>query len=117
MAASLEHRRLAIVAALRAVMAEPLPNGPRPADTPVAISDTPQRRSLRDVLVAEIDWDEPERLEVLDDVDRSREDLTSPDDLSTLEDLDDDWEAPSVPPLETAGSMSRVASLALFGHA
>lgn len=93
-------------------MAEPLPHGPRPTDTPVATRDaSPQRRSLREVLVADIDWDEPERLEILDDVDHS------PDDLSNLEDIDGDWDAPSVPPLEAVGSMSRDASMALFGHA
>jgi hypothetical protein len=111
MATSLEHRRQAIAAALRAVMAEPIPTPPALAGPPVATAVLPERPSLRDTLAAQIDWDEPEHLEALDDLDRS------PDDLSSLEDFDTEGEAPSVPPLEVPGSMSRVASMALFGHA
>jgi hypothetical protein len=116
MAASLEHRRLAIAAALRAAMAEPAPiDMIEPVVETVSFDPTPatrqpQRRSLRDALTAEIDWDEPEHVDVLE-LDRS------PDDLSGLEELGEDWVTPSVPPLEAPGSMSRVASLALFGHA
>ena len=142
MTADLEFRRQAIVEALRAVMAEPFPDRaapPRPAmvtpepayraatrtaepprapavetttdpittaePDPVDTSESaaaepfPASRNtippLREALAAHIDWDE----------------------VDQLEELDDDWEAPSIPPLETAGGMSRAASLALFGHA
>jgi hypothetical protein len=111
MATSLEHRRQAIAAALRAVMAEPLPTPPAPTEPLVTVAALPERPSLRDTLAAQIDWDEPEHLEALDDLDRS------PDDLSSLEDFDGASEATSVPPLEVSGSMSRAASMALFGHA
>jgi hypothetical protein len=119
MAAPLEARRLAIAAALRAVMAEPLAtsSGSAEADVETVLFDAestpeaPHRPSLREALAAEIDWDEPEHREALGELDRS------PEDLSSLGDFDDDWAGPSVPPLEVTGSMSRVASMALFGHA
>jgi hypothetical protein len=109
MLANLELRRRAIADALRAVMAEPLPLRTVPtlaqgpliyAPTPVAAPDraaavepapiVAERGSVREALASQIDWDE---------------------------DVDTEAEGPSVPPLETVGSMSRVASLALFGHA
>lgn len=134
MAPHLEQRRQAIAAALRAVMAEPLPRKrpvvadrapvaepppprtlptlaaqppvaelPRPwvqpivaAQPPVAAPPPriglPEMLSVREALAASIEWDE-------------------------VEDLTEDGEVPSVPPLEVAGSMSRAASVALFGHA
>jgi len=109
MPANLELRRRAIADALRAVMTEPLPLPSVPkvdqgpliyAPTPVSAPDRAaavepatigaKRGSVREALVSQIDWDE---------------------------EVDSDAEGPSVPPLETVGSMSRVASLALFGHA
>jgi hypothetical protein len=139
MTADLELRRQAIAEALRAVMAEPFPDRtapsqpaaapesaqpanptPRPALVivaglePATASDpehvaphgpdpdpviepepTATPPTLRAALSAQIDWAEVEE----------------------LEDLDEDWESPSVPPLETTGPMSRTASMALFGHA
>lgn len=124
MTADLELRRQAIAEALRAVMAESFPGRAAPSQ-PVAAAPEPARpanpprptlvvatpapgpepiveparlvspRPLREALSAQIDWDEVEE----------------------LDELDEDWESPSVPPLETAGSMSQTASMALFGHA
>lgn len=103
MGRNLEQRRRAIAAALRAVMAEPLPAPPASAPTVVAPTVetvefhappepdhmSADRPSLRDALTADVDWGEDA----------------------------EDWESPSVPPIDTAGSMSEVASMALFGHA
>jgi hypothetical protein len=121
MATSLEHRRQAIAAALRAAMTEP-PNAVEPVVETVNFdagrtAEPGQRQSLREALTAAIDWDEPEQSEALGELDRSPDDLSSLDGLSRHEDIDDDWVTPSVPPLEVSGSMSSVASLALFGHA
>jgi hypothetical protein len=137
MTAHLERRRQAIAEALRAIMAEPFPdrtaptppvaalsratsppNGtvapaatvPPPATldpvAPVAsaapaippaarVADDRAAPPLREALAAHIDWDHVEE----------------------LEDLDEDWESPAIPPLEPVGGMSRTASMALFGHA
>jgi hypothetical protein len=95
MVTDLERRRQAIADALRAVMAEPLP-GPKPAATLPARIATPMTISellpVRETLAASIEWDEFECLTEADD-------------------------SVAVPPLEVAGSMSRAASVALFGHA
>jgi hypothetical protein len=128
MATNLEARRQAIVAALRAVMAEPLPQASAPlhpatrAETVTAPDNATAPEPLleptepvghehppplRQALAAEIVWDEVEDLGPLDPAEG----------LDDVETYDDDWAAPSVPPLETAGSMSRAASMALFGHA
>jgi hypothetical protein len=77
MPTDLEQRRLAIVEALRAIMAEPLPTRQQ-ADEESSPAD---------------DWDEWDE-----------------EDFQPLEDS-------FVPPMESAGTMSRMASLALFGHA
>jgi hypothetical protein len=74
MSSDLEARRRAIADALRAVMAEPMPE---PAEQPTV--------EMRPELFLVPARGEP-----------------------------DDW---LVPPMETVGSMSRTASLALFGHA
>jgi hypothetical protein len=99
MVTDLERRRLAIADALRAVMAEPLPE-PLPEFTPAVTAPTriatPMTISellpARETLAASIEWDEFEGLTEADD-------------------------PVAVPPLEVAGSMSRAASVALFGHA
>jgi hypothetical protein len=98
MTTDLEQRRLAIAEALRAIMAEPLPEhqqptgttdqlaGPEPAAaTAPAVEDTPPSGEWNDD-----EWDD--------------------EDFEPLEDA-------MVPPLESVGTMSRMASLALFGHA
>jgi hypothetical protein len=133
MTADLERRRQAIAEALRAVMAEPFPDRTAPAPsvaapsratsppagavatlattappatkTPAAavtsatlavpVSNRGAAPPLREALTAHIDWDNVE----------------------DLEDLDEDWESPTIPPLEPVGGMSRTASMALFGHA
>jgi hypothetical protein len=119
MLTDLERRRQAIAAALRAVMAEPHPRqtprvatpprrglgtqppftaAPTPAvvtgrvATPTASTAASELPTVREALTSQIEWDE-------------------------FEDLDDEGETPVVPPLEVAGSMSRAASVALFGHA
>jgi hypothetical protein len=128
MATNLEARRQAVAAALRAVMAEPLPPASAPlhpatpaepvtahvpltAPEPTLPPAEPVVREhpppLRQALAAEIVWDEVDDLGPLDPAEG----------LDHVEGYDDDWEAPSVPPLETAGTMSRAASVALFGHA
>jgi len=96
----LERRRLAIVEALRAVMAEPLsthtttePAQPEPIQPESApVGRPPGWLAPMDELDDSTEWDE--EWEELDDPDR-----------------------PVVPPLEAAGAMSSRASLALFGHA
>jgi hypothetical protein len=138
MTADLERRRQAIAEALRAIMAEPFPDRTAPspqaaAAPPAARSvDPPPRRAL--VVVTEPDpvtVDPPPGTPDADPEPRVEPaPLTSPPPLRAalsahidwaeveeLEDLDEDWEAPSVPPLETTGGMSRTASMALFGHA
>jgi hypothetical protein len=122
MQTDLERRRQAIAAALRAVMAEPLPHskpavagpplrglGARPLFTEAATRTVMTARvamsaastaaselpTFREALTSQIEWDE----------------------FDELPELADDAETPSVPPLEVAGSMSRAASVALFGHA
>jgi hypothetical protein len=128
MATNLEARRQAIAAALRAVMAEPLPPASAPlhpatpaesvtAHHTITASEPPLTPAepvglehpppLRQALVAGIDWDEADDLAP----------LAPAEGLDDVESYDDDWEAPSVPPLESAGTMSRAASVALFGHA
>jgi hypothetical protein len=92
MANDLEQRRRAIADALREIMAEPLPaRPPTPVDAPdesaVPVPQTSMATS--DQAVTE-EWDTAE--------------------------LTERGEA-MVPPLESVGSMSRTASLALFGHA
>jgi hypothetical protein len=133
MTAHLERRRQAIAEALRAIMAEPFPDRTAPSPSVAALSratspptgtvvpaaTVPPRATvdpvapaarvtapaarvaadaappLREALAAHIDWDAVE----------------------DMEDLDEDWESPSIPPLEPVGGMSRTASMALFGHA
>lgn len=56
---------------------------------------------MRAALAAQIEWD----------------DADSTADVDLNGDVDDEVETPSVPPLEMAGSMSKAASVALFGHA
>jgi hypothetical protein len=79
--------------------------------SPVTATDAVDRGTspppLREALAAEIDWDEVDDLTPLNPAEGFDE----------VDGFEDDWEAPSVPPLETAGSMSRAASMALFGHA
>jgi hypothetical protein len=107
---TLEARRRAIADALRAIMAEPLPSpaaalpSPGAAIPPAAMAPATAlvdpvdpvdaaaehaRHVLEDRLLTE-EWDDEEFTERADSM---------------------------VPPLETVGSMSRRASLALFGHA
>jgi len=96
----LERRRLAIVEALRAVMAEPHrideatePTQPESTRTePAPAGRHPAWLAPMDELDESAEWDE--EWEELDDPDR-----------------------PVVPPLEAVGAMSSRASLALFGHA
>jgi hypothetical protein len=100
---NLEQRRQAIAAALRKIMAEPLPA----TTAPVAI-DEPVFLDEPTVAV------EPARIDLRDEPDIS-------DAEADVEPWQDDDEAAvadthAVPPLEKVGSMSRVASLALFGH-
>jgi hypothetical protein len=90
----LERRRRAIADALRAAMTEPAVPTPAKAE-PAATAATPARPSLREALAAQIDVDE------IDPVDPEG----------------DDRAAPPVPPLDLDASLSRQASLALFGHA
>lgn len=89
-------RSLVVVTDPEPVAVDPPPvsavSDPDPVVEPAPLTSPPP---LRAALSAHIDWAEVEE----------------------FEDLDEDWEAPSVPPLETAGSMSRTASMALFGHA
>jgi hypothetical protein len=76
----------------------------------VAATDAVDREHpppLREALTAKIDWDEVDDLTPLNPAQGFDE----------VDGFEDDWEAPSVPPLETTGSMSRAASMALFGHA
>jgi hypothetical protein len=85
----LERRRRAIADALRAVMAEPLPlPQPLPAAQPEPALEIPTQSA------APVD----------------------PDDEWNPAELTETGEV-IVPPLEAIGSMSRKASLALFGHA
>jgi hypothetical protein len=130
MAAHLEIRRQAIAEALRAVMAEPFPDRsaasvaptrtvattapwftpapvhtaeppPQPAREPV-----PAPPTLREALAAQINWDEVADFDTFGETQ-----------AEGVEEVDDGPEPPSVPPLDTGGSMSRKASMALFGHA
>ncbi len=94
MAKDLERRRLAIVEALRAVMAEPL-------TTDEAIEATHAEPAPAGRI--------PGWLAPLDEFDETGWD-------EEWQELDDP-ERPVVPPLEAAGAMSSRASLALFGHA
>jgi hypothetical protein len=118
MLTDLERRRRAIADALRAIMAEPHPHAKPVAAAPQPIRSAfsePQVRTLlttrlaatavtrpaaphlppvREALAASVEWDELEELVDSDDV-----------------------ETPAVPPLEVVGSMSKAASMALFGHA
>jgi hypothetical protein len=115
MANDLEQRRRAIADALRQIMAEPLPERqrvaaaapsvpgpvtdsaltlpasslPMPAESAESVAGDDAARATEDRLLTE-EWDEQER------AGRGE---------------------PMVPPLESVGSMSRMASLALFGHA
>jgi hypothetical protein len=102
---SLEQRRLAIVAALRAVMSEPLPApmAPVTASEPLFVEAT-----------APVPADPPAVIDL-------RDEAAHDDDATDFEIWDDEAEpqgdTASVPPLESLGSMSKAASLALFGHA
>jgi hypothetical protein len=136
MTADLEFRRQAIAEALRAIMAEPFPDRTAPSQPTAAApavarpANPPPRRAL--VVVTDPVAVDPPPVAPAPDPHPLVEPapLASPPPLRAalsahidwaeveeLEDLDEDWEAPSVPPLETAGSMSRTASMALFGHA
>lgn len=89
MVADLEQRRRAIADALRAVMAEPLPpRQPLEAAQPESAPEIPAQPTSP--LDTDDEWDATE--------------LTESGDVI-------------VPPMELIGSMSRKASLALFGHA
>jgi hypothetical protein len=63
--------------------------------SPAASNVDSELPTVREALSSQIEWDE----------------------FDEHEDVDDDPETPAVPPLEAAGSMSRAASVALFGHA
>jgi hypothetical protein len=92
MANDLERRRRAIADALREIMAEPLPvlqSAPMVAPLE-AVEPIPQPSMAAADRVVTEEWDTAE--------------------------LTERGEA-MVPPLESVGSMSRTASLALFGHA
>jgi hypothetical protein len=122
MSPDLEVRRRAVADALRAVMAEPLPRRAvvevatstrehRPARLEAA-SPPEVRPSLRESLAAQIDGD------TTDDDRFARPAGTANDVGAAGDDADVAAESPrSVPRLEPTGSMSRAASMALFGHA
>lgn len=153
MAGTLEDRRLAIAAALRAVMAEPLPERFRPEPAPEPAPPSPPAvsvdsesqpaapepivvRSLREALIAGIDWDEPDETAGATTT-SDRVDITDAPDVAVIiglpvpdpdpevdhlnhadsADDEDDDSTPSIPPLDLGGSMSSRASMALFGHA
>jgi hypothetical protein len=129
MTADLELRRQAIAEALRAVMAEPFPDRTAPSQ-PAAAAPTPARPANPPPLRALVVVTDPDPVAVDPPPVAPAPEFASPPPLRAalsahidwaeveeLEDLDEDWEAPSVPPLETTGSMSRTASMALFGHA
>jgi|SRR5580693_8173025 hypothetical protein len=128
MVTDLEVRRLAIADALRAIMAEPLPQHLQPV---VVEAPAVDERATSDLVVEEILVAPTLTAEPIADLSTHEIDLdaTLPqpeadDDLESRFWTDDDWddvfdERPetTVPPLEAAGTMSRIASLALFGHA
>jgi hypothetical protein len=131
MVTDLEQRRLAIVDALRAIMAEPLPprQEPIPVAQPTAVAEPVLTEPVAEepvlpLPVAEepvvIDLTEPPAVRETEPVaeDPQTDDLDDRFFLSHEwdEELEDRSEV-SVPPLEAAGTMSRIASLALFGHA
>jgi hypothetical protein len=118
-ATDLEQRRLAIAEVLRKINAEPLPTlgtttaRPRPPGTRLTL-----REALRpdpaddDGAIDEVEPDTAEAEHVTEPA--------IPSLAAHAEDLDDAEqvnESPAVPPVDNVGSMSRVASLALFGHA
>jgi hypothetical protein len=109
---NLERRRRAIADALRAIMAEPLPD--RQPATPVAsvVATLPAERDAYSA--AEVAEFEPAA------VHDEHAALAAEDRIVTAEwDDEEHIDRPEslVPPLETVGSMSRRASMALFGHA
>jgi hypothetical protein len=115
---------LAIVAALRAVMAEPLPP-PHATDAPLFVETAeptepvaapePTAPVAPAPPVAPALMDAPAVIDLRSDpvVDEAGGDFEIWDDEAD----EGDVETHSVPPLETLGSMSKAASLALFGHA
>ncbi|HEX3825265.1 MAG TPA: hypothetical protein VHV79_12440 [Mycobacteriales bacterium] len=121
MLTDLERRRQAIADALRAVMAEPLPKSvPAPVPAP-ARAPQPQLVELpgRNSLIARLA--SPSARNAESELPTVREALSSQIEWEEFDEHDDrddvDLETPAVPPLEAAGSMSRAASVALFGHA
>jgi hypothetical protein len=130
MVTDLEQRRLAIADALRAIMAEPLPPRQEPIQPAprVAVEEVALPAPVVDEPIS-IDLTEPTEPTTSREVRPADDDLEA-EDLEDLEDLEDrffithEWDEEledrsevSVPPLEAAGTMSRIASLALFGHA
>jgi hypothetical protein len=108
---TLEQRRLAIVAALRAVMSEPLPTPTAPAavDEPLFVEPAAAATDLV------VDAAPPAVIDLRSDpvLDEAGADFEIWDDEAD----EPDDETHSVPPVESLGSMSKAASLALFGHA
>jgi hypothetical protein len=114
----LEQRRQAVAAALREIMAEPLPatTAPVSIDVPVFLDEPAVAAEPAAELAPEpepVSAVEPEGIDL-----RDQPDLAAAE--AEFDAWDDDEPAVSdthaVPPLEKVGSMSKVASLALFGH-
>jgi hypothetical protein len=112
MPTDLERRRQAISAALREIMAEPLPQ-------------TGGDRTQAETVERTIDLDAADgvdRAGVLEDndetqwADEAEEQAPDADDIESLKGFSESAAA-IVPPLQLAGSMSRIASMVLFGHA
>ena len=139
MAQSLERRRLAIAQALRAVMAEPL--RPVTTDSDRAVTVMPHQSTSAAVTKLRPRSTAAKRPSIAAAPPAGAEQLALDVDLSVGEPTctliaedqrvgearnppaaeasytDTGSGAANVPPIDTVGSMSRVASLALFGHA
>jgi hypothetical protein len=109
METDLELRRLAVADALRAIMAEPWPA--READVEILQVAPPEVSAPPVAVACALALAESGAAAAA----RAAEDrlLTEEWDAAELTERD----GPMVPPLESVGSMSRMASLALFGHA
>lgn len=111
METDLELRRLAIADALRAIMAEPWPA--RETDLEILQVAAHEASALPVAVACALALTESDAEAAA--AARAAEDrlVTEEWDAAGLTERD----VPMVPPLESVGSMSRMASLALFGHA
>jgi len=92
-------------------MAEPLPASARTTRPVAATPEVEPTRGTPEPRLLAADAIEWERELATEDLDEPSTDFGRDSDED-----DSSWPTPAVPPLEPAGSLSRAASLALFGH-